>query len=104
MDYISRIDTERVRKKLSVLQLSIVAGLSEAAVKNILSRRSANPNIDSIIAICDSLKLSVAWVFTEDGENVVKVDTQDAKLLELIRHLPADARAIILPLIKYIAQ
>lgn len=52
-------------KTLSVNKLSIMCGLRQSTVSNILNGNSKNPTIVSIKKICDGLEISLADFFDD---------------------------------------
>lgn len=64
------------QKSLSVNKLSVMCGLRQSTVSNILNGNSKNPTIASIKKICDGLDLSLSdffddpvFQFQDGGEN-----------------------------------
>ena len=104
MQFLTKIDTERARRGITIKQLANQAGLSEKTVKTMLGGRNPNPNVNSVILLCKALRISVAAAFTDGNEVVVTVNGEDAELLNAIRRLPANGKAVLLDLVRYMAQ
>lgn len=60
-----RIHQLCTEKSLSINKLSILCGLRQSTVSNILNGTSKNPTISSIKKICDGLKLSLSDFFDD---------------------------------------
>ena len=101
MDFLSKIDMERVKRGISFKQLAVDSELSEKTVKNLFSGKNTNPNIGSVIALCNALQISVAGVFVTGGETVI---SQDAEAIKAILRIPAEGKTILLNLIRYMTQ
>lgn len=63
-------------KSLSINKMSVICGLRQSTVSNILNGNSKNPTITSIKKICDGLEISLSaffddpiFEFQDEGDN-----------------------------------
>ena len=106
MRYLTKIDTKRAGRGVTMKRLAQDAGLAFGTVKGLLNGKNTNnnPNVETILALCEALGLSAAEVFAGDNEVVVSAETIDAALFEVIRNKPAELKEILLDLFRYIAK
>jgi len=55
-------------------------------------------DIETILALCDALGLSVAAAFTTESEVVISAGAEDAGLFETIQKVPVELKAILIEL------
>jgi len=103
MHYLTKIDTERARQKLSMGKLAEAAGLSVGTLKRLFTGEELNTSVESVSALCDALGLSVAGIFATENEVVITATEDDAELFEAIRSKPAEVKVILLKLLSHIA-
>ena len=53
-------------KSLSVNKLAILGGQTQSTVQSLISGKSKNPKLLTIVRICDSLKISLADFFDDE--------------------------------------
>jgi len=80
MDYIRKINDILQDRNLSIRQLSFRCKLSETALHNILSYKSA-PSVKTLKNICDALDIELVKMFCTDDELVVKNNETAARIL-----------------------
>ena len=103
MHYLTKIDTERARQKLSMDRLADASGLSVGTLKRLFSGKEPNTAVESVCALCKALGISVAAVFATEVEVVISADKDDAMLFEAIRNKPAEVKKILFELLRHIA-
>ncbi len=55
------------KKKITVNKLSIICGITQSTLNNIINGQSKNPTISTIKKICDGLEISL-WEFFDCTE------------------------------------
>ena len=53
-------------KSLSINKLAILGGPTQSTVQSLISGKSKNPKLLTIVRICDSLKISLADFFDDE--------------------------------------
>jgi len=106
MQYITKIDMERTRRGMSIGKLANAAGMSSRTVDNLFNNKESNPTIGTITALCETLDLSLASVFTDDNQAIVSntKDTIEIEILKAIGSVPLSGKKILLDLIRYMVQ
>ena len=106
MRYLTKIDTERTGRGVTMKQLAQDAGLAFGTVKGLLNGKNTNnnPNVETILALCEALGISVAAIFATEDEVVISAETIDAALFDAIRNKPVELKEILLQLFRYIAK
>jgi len=105
MNYLTKIDAERAKQKITMEELAKKTGLSVDTIKRLLSRSAgANANVESVVALCNALGLSVAGVFATDYEVVIQAKAEDVAVFEAIQKKPFKIKAVLLELLECITK
>jgi len=99
MDYIDKIDLQRVTKKMSIRALGLISNIPETTVKSILSKRG-EPRVASIDKICSALGFSLSQLFCEKDEVIVKSADMPTDLILAFALLSEEAKGHVLWLAK----
>lgn len=86
--------------KMSVYQLALKSGVSEACIRNWYSKRNYAPNLEPLQKVAKALEIPFAQLFVDENEKLFPVDKQTKELLEEYFSLSKDKRQLIADLIK----
>ena len=56
----------RKQNNISINKLAILSGQTQSIVQSLISGKSRNPKMLTIVRICDSLKISLSEFFSDD--------------------------------------
>ncbi len=101
MDILQRIDKLRIEKGWSMYKLAEESNLPTSTIINMFSRKSL-PSIQTLMLICDGLKISVSKFFAETKED--KLETLDNELLESFHLLKDNEKEAVILFIKKITE
>ena len=54
------------QNNISINKLAILSGQTQSIVQSLISGKSRNPKMLTIVRICDSLKISLSEIFSDD--------------------------------------
>ena len=99
MNYIDKIDLQRVAKKLSFRAFGEICNLPEPTVKWILSKKGT-PKITSIEKMCEALGFSMAQLFCGKDEIILKSADSPTELIIAFGALSDEAKSHVAWIIK----
>lgn len=87
---ISILKQQKVKMKLTYDQLAELSGIPKTTVTNIMTGRTENPRIDTLIAIGKALGISDEWTAEERAQGVIdhkkiSVTADEETLIECYR-------------------
>ena len=87
-------------KNMSIYQLSLKSGVSEACIRNWYSKRNYAPNLEPLQKVANALDIPFVQLFTDKDETFVPVDNQTKSFLDDYLSLDKEKRELIVELIK----
>ena len=87
-------------KQITIYQLSLKSGVSEACIRNWYSRRNYAPNLKPLQKVANALEIPFSQLFTDKNEKLFPVDDKTERMLEDYFSLNKEKREIIDTLIK----
>ena len=87
-------------KNMSIYQLSLKSGVSDACIRNWYSKRNYAPNLEPLEKVAKALDVSLAQLFLDKNEMFMPVDKQTKELLEQYFTLDKIKRQLVADIIK----
>ena len=88
------------KKNMSIYQLSLKSGVSEACIRNWYSKRNYAPNLEPLQKVAQALDMPFAQLFIGEDEKLYPIDKPTKKLLDDYFTLDLEKRQLIANLIK----
>ena len=97
MNIIDRIHELRKERNWSIYTLALEAGLTQSTLASMLARNTP-PKIETLQALCDAFKITLAQFFLED-EQIEILSGNEKQFLNLYRRLPAKKQQALLEIL-----
>ena len=87
-------------KNMTIYQLSLKSGVSEACIRNWYSKRNYTPNLEPLQKVANALEIPFAQLFVSEDEKLYPLDKPTKKLLDDYYSLDVERRQLVADLIK----
>lgn len=87
-------------KNMTIYQLSLKSGVSEACIRNWYSKRNYAPNLEPLQKVATALDIPFAQLFIGNDEKLYPLDKTTKKLLDDYFSLDVEKRQLVADLIK----
>ncbi len=88
------------KKNMTIYQLALKSGLSEACIRNWYSKRNYSPNLEPLQKVANALEIPFAQLFIGENEKLYPIDKPTKKLLDNYFSLDVERRQLVADLIK----
>lgn len=88
------------KKNMSIYQLALKSGVSEACIRNWYSKRNYAPNLEPLQKVAKALDIPFAQLFIGEDEKLYPIDKPTKKLLDDYFSLDVENRQLVANLIK----
>lgn len=88
------------KKNMTIYQLALKSGVSEACIRNWYSKRNYAPNLEPLQKVATALDIPFAQLFIGEDEKLYPLDKPTKKLLDDYFSLEPDKRQLVADLIK----
>lgn len=88
------------KKNMSIYQLALKSGVSEACIRNWYSKRNYAPNLEPLQKVANALDIPFAQLFIGENEKLYPIDKPTKKLLDDYFSLDVERRQLVADLIK----
>lgn len=95
-----RIKDLMKKKNMSIYQLALKSGVSEACIRNWYSKRNYAPNLEPLQKVANALEIPFAQLFVGKDEKLYPIDKPTKKLLDDYFSLDVERRQLVADLIK----
>ena len=87
-------------KNMTIYQLSLKSGVSEACIRNWYSDRNYTPNLESLEKVCLALGISLSQLFIGSNESLYPIDDTTKELIESWLILDKHKQQLVIALMK----
>ena len=102
-DLASRIARAMEWRRFTQGQLAKYSGLDQSYVSMIVNRKRS-PGFDKVVAIADTLDVSVDWLAGREQEDPETLDPEEQRIIEIYRHLADREKQIFLGMAESFGQ
>ena len=88
------------KRNMSIYQLALKSGVSEACIRNWYSKRNYSPNLEPLQKVANALDIPFAQLFIGENEKLYPIDKPTKKLLDDYFSLDVERRQLVADLIK----
>lgn len=88
------------KRNMSIYQLALKSGVSEACIRNWYSKRNYAPNLEPLQKVANALDIPFAQLFISENEKIYPIDKPTKKLLDDYFSLDVERRQLVADLIK----
>jgi len=88
------------KKNMTIYQLALKSGVSEACIRNWYSKRNYAPNLEPLQKVANALEIPFAQLFVSEDEKLYPLDKSTKDLLDDYFSLDVERRQLVADLIK----